>query len=220
MKKIIAIIIVLMLVFISMFMYNANQRKNLITVQEIEDIDTYITKIYMWRAVTKEALPNFENIDEVQDVWYWRVVEKNLEEYELTYDLIQQKSKEIFGDTKKEFPKEGTDYIKYSEETQKYYTTGIELSLEEDCYLLNKIEKTKDGYEVEIVEYILDYSNEETENYTILLKNLQNDIIQEIEQNMTQEDVKEIVKNNIDKFTKKTIVLEIRENKLIVRKIY
>lgn len=111
MKKLIVIIIILVIIFIGMAIYKNNtiKNKNVISIQEIEKIETYITKIYMWKEVTKEALPYFENINQVDDMWLWEVVNRNLEEYDLEYQKIQEKSKEIFGQTlTKEFPKEGT----------------------------------------------------------------------------------------------------------------
>lgn len=38
--------------------------------------------------------------------------------------------------------------------------TNVELDTENDKFLINNIQKTKQGYEVEILEYLEDYSNE------------------------------------------------------------
>ena len=167
MRKMIVAIVILSIIFVGMIIYRnmAINSNNQINVQEIEQIETYITKIYMWREVTNEALPTFENINEASDMWTWEVVKKNLEDYELSYEQIQEKAKELFGpDFTKEFPSEGTENFTYDEETDKYYATGMGLDQEEDCFLLNQINKTDTGYEVEIVEYLEDYSQENIEN--------------------------------------------------------
>ena len=112
MRKMIVTIIILLIIFVGMIIYRnmAISSSNQVSVQEIEQIETYITKIYMWREVTSEALPTFENINEASEMWTWEAVKKNLEDYELSYDQIQEKAKELFGtDFTKEFPKEGTE---------------------------------------------------------------------------------------------------------------
>ena len=101
MKKFIVIILILLIIFIGMFAYRQNkiaQNKNAeVTVDEINKIETYLQKIYMWKEITGEALPSFENINNAPDVWIWEVVKKNLEEYELSYEQLEEKKKEIFG---------------------------------------------------------------------------------------------------------------------------
>lgn len=162
MKKLIAIIVILVTIFIGMILYKkiAIKTNNDITIQEIESIETYITKIYMWKEITNEAMPTFENINEASDIWIWEAVKKNLEDYELTFEQIEDKAKELFGEAlTKEFPKEGNKYLQYDEQTDKYYAEGEGLDKEEDSFLLSKIEKTKEGYQVEIVEYLEDYTN-------------------------------------------------------------
>lgn len=233
MKKMIIIIVILLIIFIGMLIYrNQSVRENnQISVQEIEQIETYITKIYMWKEVTGEALPVFENINEAEDVWIWEVVKKNLEEYELGYNQIQEKAKEIFGqDFTKEFPKQGTENFTYDEQTDKYYATGMGLDQEEDCFLLNQINKTQTGYEVEIVEYLEDYSQEniveELQEQTgstgvsqqIIIKNLNDQEISRIDENQ-EGTSKDVVKNNIEKFTKKIVTLKKEGDNLYVQKV-
>lgn len=220
MKKLIIIIIILIIVFLGMLGYKniVIKKNNNISMQEIENIETYITKIYMWKEITKEALPTFENINNADDIWIWEVVKKNLEDYELTYDQIEEKAKEIFGDDlEKTFPKQGNESITYNEENDKYYAEGRGLDEQEDEFILNKVEKTKDGYEVEIIEYIEDYSNlvnnysqnnnSETEEQEIIIKNLKNEEIAKVKSS-EEESSKEIVKNNAEKFTKKKLKLK------------
>lgn len=226
MKKLVIIIVILLLILIGMVVYRntAIKSNNQVNVQDVEKIETYITKIYMWKEVTSEALPTFENINEVSDIWIWEAVKKNLENYELTYDEIQNKAKELFGpDFTKEFPREGTENLTYNPETDKYYATGMGLDQEEDCFLLNEINKTEDGYEVEIVEYLEDYSQEatddtNTQNYQIVIRNLNDEEIGKIEESQ-ESSSQDIVKNNIDRFTRKIVTLKQEGDNLYVQKV-
>ena len=217
MRKMIVAIVILLIIFVGMIIYRnmAISTNNQISVQEIEQIQTYITKIYMWREVTSEALPTFENINEANDMWTWEAVKKNLEDYELSYDQIQEKAKELFGtDFTKEFQKEGTENFTYDGETGKYYATGMGLDQEEDCFLLNQINPTDTGYEVEIVEYLEDYSQESQ----IIIRNLNNEEIGKIEENQ-ESTSQDIVKNNLDKFTKKIVTLKKEGDNIYVQKV-
>ena len=229
MKKMIVTIIILLIIFVGMIIYRnmAISSSNQVSVQEIEQIETYITKIYMWREVTNEALPTFENINEANDMWTWEAVKKNLEDYELSYDQIQEKAKELFGtDFTKEFPKEGTENFTYDEPTGKYYATGMGLDQEEDCFLLNQINKTDTGYEVEIVEYLEDYSQENIENtentsmenFQIIIRNLNDEEMGKVEENQESSN-QDIVKNNLDKFTKKIVTLKKEGDNIYVQKV-
>lgn len=216
----------------------AIKANNNISIQEIERIETYITKIYMWKEITGEALPSFEDINQANDVWIWEAVKKNLEEYELTYEQIEEEANELFGpDLTKKFPKEGSEYLKYDEQTDKYHAVGRGLDEEEDSFLLNKIEKTKDGYEVEIVEYLEDYSNllygeeqestesksdENSQNKTndeIIIRNFNEEEIGRIKSS-EEESAKEIVKSNIDKFTKKKLIITTKETQNAEKKYF
>lgn len=223
MKKLIVIIIILAIIFIGMIVYKnvAINTSNNISIQEISQIETYITKIYMWKEITKQALPNFEDINQAEDIWLWEAVKKNLEDYEFSYEQIQEKAKELFGEKLiKEFPKEGTEYIIYDEKSDKYYAIGMGLDQLEDSFLLNEIQKTQDGYEVEIVEYLEDYSQSlnEEEDF-IVIRNIKEEEIGRV--NSTgEEQVKEIVKNNLDKLSRKKIVLKLENEKLYVERVY
>ena len=217
MRKMIVTIIILLIIFVGMIIYRnmAISSSNQVSVQEIEQIETYITKIYMWREVTSEALPTFENINEASEMWTWEAVKKNLEDYELSYDQIQEKAKELFGtDFTKEFPKEGTENFTYDEQTGKYYATGMGLDQEEDCFLLNQINPTDTGYEVEIVEYLEDYSQESQ----IIIKNLKDEEIGKVEENQ-ESSSQDIVKNNLDKFTKKIVTLKKEGDNIYVQRV-
>lgn len=223
MKKLIVAIIILAIIFVGMIVYRnvAINTNNNISLQEINQIETYITKIYMWKEITEEALPCFEDVNQANEKWLWEAVKKNLEDYELAYEQIQEKAKNLFGEKlTKEFPKEGTEYLIYDEQTDKYYAVGMGLDQLEDTFLLNKIDKTNNGYEVEIVEYLEDYSqtSNERENF-IIIRNIKEEEIERIS-SLEEEKVKEVVKNNIDKFSKKKIVLKVENEKIYVEKVY
>lgn len=213
MKKLVAIICVLLVIFIGMYINKTKSSQKIVTASEVEKVEEYISKIYMWKEVTEEALPEFNNINEAPDLWTWEVVKKNLEDYELTYEEIQQKATELFGKQfTKQFPKEGTEYIQYDEQTDKYITSGIGLDSLDDSFLIKNINKNKNEYDVEIVEYLEDYSNsagveDEYEVYDIYIKNLNQDTIATIKSNEGETKAIETVKENIDKFTTKTIKL-------------
>ena len=220
MKKLIVIIIILLVIFVGMYIYRQNRivsnQSAEVSVDEINQIETYLQKIYMWREITGDALPIFDNINNAPDVWVWEVVKKNLEEYELTYQQLQDKTKEIFGEElQKEFPKEGYEYMEYNEETDTYYAIGSGLDNQEDVFLLDKIQKQDNGYTVQIVEYLEDYSEgyETTDaEYNIQIKNLNDETIGEVNSTESETNIQQFVKDNIDKFTKKEVNLKTDEN--------
>ena len=177
MKKLIVIMVILAIIFVGMIVYkNIAIKSNHVSIQEIEKIENYINQIYMWKEVTGEAMPTFEDINQANERWIWEAVKKNIEEDKPSYEQIQEKAKELFGQAfTKEFPKEGTDYLTYNEQTNQYEAIAVELDQQGDLFLLNTIKKTKTGYEVELVEYLEDYSpmlKEEAEDF-IVIRNLQ-----------------------------------------------
>ena len=123
MKKMLVIIAILSIIFIGMVIYRKNGiNTNNVTVNEINNIENYVNKIYMWKEITNEALPTFDNINNASEKWIWEVVNQNLEKYEITYEDIELKAKEIFGDEfNVKFPEEGSETILYNEEKQIYY---------------------------------------------------------------------------------------------------
>lgn len=226
MKRLLAIISVLLVIFIGMYIYKSNINKNNITALEVQEIEEYVSKIYMWKEITQEALPKFDNINDAPDLWVWEVVKKNLENYELTYNEIQEKAFEIFGENcKKQFPKEGSEYIKYDENLDKYITTGIGLDTLDDMFLIKDIKKTKTGYEFEVIEYLEDYENsmgieDENEIYDIYIKNSQEEIIATIKSNESETRAIETIKENIDSFSKKVVSLvKNTEGKIFVESV-
>ncbi len=220
MKKMIVIIVILAIIFVGMIAYkNIVIKTSNIGIQEIEKIENYMKQIYMWKEVTKEALPCFEDINQADETWIWEVVQKNLEEYEISYEKMGEKAKELFGNNfNKEFPKEGTKNLTYNEENNLYYAISVELDQQEDMFLLNKIDKISHGYEVEIIEYLEDYSQAIAENQ-IVIRDIEGKEITKI--NVQEEGkINEIVKNNAEKLNKKKIVLKSENEKLHVEKIY
>lgn len=213
MKKLVAIICVLLVIFIGMYVNKNKSTQNNVTASEVENIETYISQIYMWQEITEKALPEFDNINNAPDLWVWEVVKKNLEDYELSYDDIQQKAIELFGNQfTKQFPQEGTQYIQYNDELGKYISTGIGLDTLDDCFLIKNIKKIKDRYEIEIVEYLADYENSlgvesEDEIYEIYIKNLNQETIATVKNTEGETKIIDIVKENLDKFNTKTIEL-------------
>lgn len=217
MKKLIAIIIILSAIFLGMVIYKNNKKSNNVYVNEVNEIEQYINEIYMWKEVTKEALPSFNDINEASDLWIWETLKKNLEEYELTYEQIENAKLKLYGENlTKELPKEGNEYFEYNQQDDKYYATEIDLDEKDDKFLLNKIDKNKNGYIIEIIEYLEDYSKSEEE---ISIENIQGEEIQRVNINEDTLNRKEIVKNNINKFTRKKIYLERENEYLIVKKV-
>ena len=108
MKKLFIIIIILAVIFVGMFIYkNVANNNNNISIEEINNIEDYISKIYMWKEVTNEALPEFDDINNANELWIWEVIKKDLEETDLTYNQIKSKKEEIFGGSlEKDFPVE------------------------------------------------------------------------------------------------------------------
>lgn len=218
MKKLVAIICILLVIFVGMYVNRSKSNQNLITATEVEKVEEYISKIYMWKEITGEALPKFDNINDAPDIWTWEVVKKDLENYELTKDEIQNKATELFGNQfKKQFPQEGTEYMQYDEKLGKYISTGIELDTLDDCFYIKNIRKTKDGYEVEIAEYLEDYVNslgveDENEIYEIYIKNLNEETIASVKNTEGETKTIDVVKENLDKFTTKTVNLKKNSN--------
>lgn len=116
---------------------------------------------------------------------------------------------------RKNFQKNGTESFEYDSELNKYFATEIVLDEKDDTFLLNNIEKTKDEYIVYIIEYIEDYS----EGNTVKVTNLDNEVIGNMDSNESESKIQDIVKENIDRFSKKKIYLKSENNRLIIKKV-
>ena len=212
-KKLIAIICILLVIFIGMYINQRNQiESSKISAEEVDNIEVYVTKIYMWKEVTGEALPKFQNINDAPDKWVWEVVKKNMEKYEdITFEEIQEKAKEIFNtDFAKQFSKDGNTSFEYQSDENTYVATNVELDTENDKFLINNIKKTKQGYEVEIVEYLEDYSNEpedviideenktaEETEFDISIKNVNEETVFSVKNTEGPTEIIDKVKSNI-----------------------
>lgn len=226
-KKLIIIIVILLVIFVGMVirrnkLQSENNKQNA-TIEEIEQIEEYITKIYMWKEVTNEALPRFENINQASEQWLWQVVKKNLEEDVFSYEQIQLKAKELFGEgLSKQFPKDGVEGVIVVGENNMYNSSSIIIDEKQDKFLLNNIQKNTDGYVVEVVEYIENHKEAEnveddTQEYNIILQNIQDEEIEKVSSTLSGIQIKEMVKNQINKYTKKKVILHKQENgKLVV----
>ena len=218
MKKMLVIIVILAMILVSMIIYKniAINKNKSVNVQEVEQIEEYISKIYMWKEITKEALPTFENINNANELWLWEVIKKNLETYETTYEEIQQKGKELFGEKfEKQIPKEGNDSFYYDKESNKYLATEIVLDEEEDSFLLKDIEKEGEKYKVKIIEYIEDYSEENK----VIIRNLQEEEIGRVSTSDSETKIKERVKNNKERFSQKNIEIKKEKDNLVIEKV-
>ena len=221
MKKLIAIICVLLVIFVGLVMYRkSNVNANNVTASEVGQIEEYITKIYTWKEVTEEALPTFDNINNAPDLWLWQVVVNNLEEYAVSREQIQSKAMEIFGSNfTKEFPEEGTENLKYDETLSLYIASEVQTDSKEDVFYINKIEKNQNEYRVEIAEYLEDYStetettNEENSNgYDIKIENLNGEEIATVKDTDGETVMINTIKENIDKLSKKVVTLQKGDN--------
>ena len=218
MKKMLVIIVILAMILVSMIIYKniAINSNNSVNVQEIDNIEKYISSIYMWKEITKEALPTFENINNANELWVWEVIKKNLETYETTYEEIQQKGKELFGEKfERQIPKEGNDSFYYDKESNKYLATEIVLDEEEDSFLLKDIEKEGEKYKVKIIEYIEDYSEENK----VIIRNLKEEEIGRVSTTDSETKIKEIVKNNKERFSQKNIEIKKEKDNLVIEKV-
>ena len=193
-----------------------NNESNNVSIEEIQKIEEKILSVYMWEEVTGEALPEFQDINDADEKWIWEVVKNNLENYEVTYDEIEEEAKLIFGENfNKEFPKEGNSSFEYNSETDKYIATEVEFDQEEDSFLLDNIIKTETGYEVEIIEYLEDYSEEES----VIVRNTNDEEIGRVSISESETNMQDIVKNNKDRFTKKKVYLLQENDNLNLQKV-
>ena len=221
MRKMLIIIGILSIIFFGMIAYRKLEVKNSTTVNagEVTQIQSYIEKIYLWKEVTKEALPTFSDINQANDKWIWEVVKNNLDDYQISLEEANKKVKELFGkECNKQMPKEGNSSFIYNEESGKYEATGVELDNKQDTFLINNITKTKDGYQVEIIEYLINHMNENN----ITVENTNEESLGTVGNTANDTKIQDIVKQNKSRFTKKKITLKKEsesENSLVVEKV-
>lgn len=221
MRKMLIIIGILSIIFFGMIAYRKLEVKNSTTVNagEVTQIQSYIEKIYLWKEVTKEALPTFSDINQANDKWIWEVVKNNLDDYEISLEEANKKVKELFGkECNKQMPKEGNSSFIYNEESGKYEATGVELDNKQDTFLINNITKTKDGYQAEIIEYLINHMNENN----ITVENTNEESLGTVGNSANDTKIQDIVKQNKSRFTKKKITLKKEsesESSLVVEKV-
>ena len=145
MKKMLITILVLLIIFIGMVIYRNSEKEAEVKVDEINQIEKYLEKIYCWKEVTNQALPEFNDINNADEKWIWGTLRENINENEIEYETIENTEKELFGKNyTKEYPKEGTEFITYDENSGKYKIKEINLDAIKDAFLINKIEKNQD----------------------------------------------------------------------------
>ena len=221
MRKMLIIIGILSIIFFGMIAYRKLEVKNSTTVNagEVTQIQSYIEKIYLWKEETKEALPTFSDINQANDKWIWEVVKNNLDDYEISLEEANEKVKELFGkECNKQMPKEGNSSFIYNEESGKYEATGVELDNKQDTFLINNITKTKDGYQVEIIEYLINHMNENN----ITVENTNEESLGTVGNSANDAKIQDIVKQNKSRSAKKRITLKKEsesENSLVVEKV-
>lgn len=216
MRKMLIIIGILLIIFLTMVFQRANTIKNRVNGEDVEQIQNYIEKIYLWKEVTGQALPTFDNINNADDKWIWEVVKNNLENYDTSKEDLDKKVKEIFGqECNKQIPEGGNSSFIYNNETGKYDATDVELDNKKDSFLIDNITKNKQEYQVVIIEYLVDYSDESN----ISIENTNEEKVRVIGVQDNEVEIQNIVKENKDKFTKKTLTLEKENEKLIIKKV-
>lgn len=219
MKKMLVTILILLIVFIGMLIFRTSENEKEIKIDEINKIESYIKKIYGWKEVTDDALPEFDDINNANEKWLWGILRENIDDSEIDYSKIENTTKEIYGKNfTKEYPKEGTEFIFYDKEKEKYIVKETTLDAVNDLFLINKIEKNKNIYDVEIAEYLVDYTN--SDSGKIKIKNTNEEEIYELtEEEATDGNIQKVVKENMDRFTKKQIELEKENESIYVKKV-
>lgn len=219
MKKMLVTILILLIVFIGMLIFRTSENETEIKIDEINKIESYIKKIYGWKEVTDDALPEFDDINNANEKWLWGILRENIDDSEIDYSKIENTTKEIYGKNfTKEYPKEGTEFIFYDKEKEKYIVKETTLDAVNDLFLINKIEKNKNIYDVEIAEYLVDYTN--SDSGKIKIKNTNEEEIYELtEEEATDGNIQKVVKENMDRFTKKQIELEKENESIYVKKV-
>ena len=219
MKKIIAIIIILLIIFVSLLVHRNMENESSIKIEEVNKIEEYIKKIYNWKEISDEALPTFDDINNANEKWLWGNVRTNIDEYEVEYEKIENITKDLYGENlNKKYPKEGNEFIVFNAVNNKYELNELTLDAQKDSFLIKNIEKDNNNYKVDIIEYLVDYSN--ADSGKISVENLKGEKIYElIQEEASDGNIGKLVKDNIDKFSTKTIILEKKDNNIYVIKV-
>lgn len=131
--------------------------------------------------------------------------------------ILWKRQSWFFGDDfNKEFPREGNSSFSFNNEINKYVATEVEFDQEEDAFLLDNIKKVDEtSYEVEIIEYLEDYSSEDS----VVIRNTSNDEIGRVALSESETKMQEIVKSNKDRFSKKKVFLKNENDRLIIERV-
>lgn len=242
MKKVVIVVLAIIVITVAgYFVYFFTNQKE-VTDDEMAQIQIYLDEIYGWKITYDEALPEFKNINEANEEWIWDRVQQKLQKYDnpdetyaFTYTQIEKATKYLFGDKlKKEFPIDGTEFLRYDEEIKKFLASGFGLGEEDDCFIILTATKNGKKYTIEIIEYIEDhvnvheaFENEEAKGYEFYIKNLNGEIVKtywaefyneyiDNEEYITiedrEEEIKQYVLENKDRFSTKIIKLELNKN--------
>ena len=130
-----------------MVVYKNSLAKAELTIDEINKIEEYMDKIYSYKEITGVALPEFDSPQNADEEWFWGIVRKNIDDYEIDNNKVQDTITELFGSNlNKEFQKEGTKFITYNEEKQKYITKELQIDAIKDSFYIQKIDKQDNVY--------------------------------------------------------------------------
>ena len=110
-----------------------------------------------------------------------------------------------------EITESGPKFQYFIYEVYRRNDTKTEITVYEDRVFI----RTYKGYEVEITEYLEDYSDENS----IIIKTTNDEEIGRVAVDDSETKIQEIVKNNIDRFTKKKVYLKLENNTLVIVKV-
>lgn len=181
------------------------------------DIETFIDKIFLGNGLTKEALPEFNNILEADKSWmfsmlYYDLVTNDSLKYTYTYEEVQEELNNIIGkNTSIQFPQEGTDKIMKKEDKYIVAPSGL-IATSFEGYTISNIGISNGNYIVSINEFKYQIS-EDNANYNFIDKT--GNVIKSYsvsdntkeDWNVIEEEMKDYVRNNQDKFVKKDITI-------------
>lgn len=187
------------------------------------DIETFVDKIFLGNGLTQEALPEFNNILEADKNWmfsmlYYDLVTNDSLKYTYTYEEVQEELNNIIGkNTYIQFPQEGTDKIMKKEDKYIVAPSGL-IATSFEGYTISNIGILNGNYIVTINEYKYQIS-EDNSNYNFIDKT--GNVIKSYSAsdntkenwNVIEEEMKDYVKDNQDKFARKDITIMKDTNK-------
>lgn len=198
--------------------------KEIKVVTELEKIDIrkYIESIYG----SYIAIQDFADINNADETWLWENVRSNIisdEKTSYTYKELEEKTNELYGpNLTKTFPKDGSDFFIFNEDTNAYLVADFTLDWKE-WFAIRQIREVDNLYYVEILEFKEDFTGDDNK---IKLQNKKGEVLNEFEQpennaekTLKELEIQEYVLKNEKKFSKKEIVLEKdeKENLLYVK---